>query len=690
MPTKFAFMQLSISIVSYNTRDWLRRCLASIFKFTQKLKFEVIVVDNGSTDGSAAMVKREFPQVKLIKNKTNRWYTGANNQALKIARGKYFLILNSDIFLTSNALKTMVDYLIKNPQAGAVEPRQSYPDGRIVPTASRHNRWWWDLCELTLLHRLVKPSAYFRLSGWDRQKTFPAEVISDAAMMVRAKELKKLGGYDESFKLYYTENDLCRRLQRQGWATVHLGRAGVWHRVSASTDKAGWKTISLIYAQDALKYYQKYHSFLSASLLYWLLRLNIFIVKGKALWPPLALVLIAAGLRFYRLPLLMTFIGDQGRDYLAARDMVLTGVWPLTGIPSSVPWLHQGPLFIWATALFLKLGHFHPVTPAFFTAVLGAAAVIWLYRLSKNWWAGLVLATAPLSVIHSRMPYHLSPIPLVACGYLAALKKNSAGWSVFLAALLLQFELSNLPLVFLTVWWFRRQLSLLIKRAPLGLIPFLPKLVYDLSHGFTQTVGLAAWVGYRLVHLGEYGNPAGNIGEFWTKFAAPGWPIAAGLLGGLVLIQAIKAPKFISLTLVFMLIGFLVHGAPSEGYFLVLFPVWAWLLARWRPAAAAVAVLSLVNLFTHQFYTYGPTLADRRLLVEFLPAEFKLVEYSQNPGWASYLDNYRYLLWWRGKNYRSPVGPVYTIYDGPAAEFNQPLETTVYHFPGQKLIKYDH
>src|SRR3989344_1721221 len=343
MPSKSVSKQLTVSIVSYNTRALLRRCLASIFKHTKDISFEVIVIDNASTDGSAQMVERNFPKVKLIKNKANRWYTGANNQGLRTAKGKYFLILNSDIFLKNNAGKRMVEYLDKNPRVGALEPLQFYENGRVVKTGSRHNRIWWDLTELTLLHRVFAPRPYFRMSHFNRRKIFKAEVICDAVMLVRTALLKKINGYDEKLKLYYTENDLCRQIQNRGFTTVHLGKASVWHRVSASTDKAGWKIISGIYAADARAYYLKYLSWFSAQFLYWVIKLNNFIVRGKSIWGWLSLVILATVLRFYRLSETMTFIGDQGRDYLAARDMLLTGKWPLTGIPSSIPWLHQGP-----------------------------------------------------------------------------------------------------------------------------------------------------------------------------------------------------------------------------------------------------------------------------------------------------------------------------------------------------------
>lgn len=696
MPTRFVFMQLTISLVSFNTRDLLRRCLASIFKHTRGIRFEVIVVDNASGDGSAEMVKQDFPRVKLIRNKTNKWYTGANNQALKLAKGKYFLILNSDTHLVNNSLKVLTDYLGKNPDVAAVEPCQLNESGRPLPTASRHNRWWLDLVGLTGLHRLFKPKAlgWFHLQGISRRREFTSEVISDGAMMVRTRILKQLGGYDTQLKLYYTENDLCRRLQGLSLKTVHLGKAIIKHRVSASTDKAGWQTISGILATDARQYYLKYHSRLRAELLFLALKLNNWLILGREHWGWLSLVILATVLRFYQLPATMTFIGDQGRDYLAARDMVQTGVWPLLGIPSSIPWLHQGPIFIWLTAAMLKLGQFNPVTPAILTAILGVLSVYWLYRLSRNWWTGLILATSPLAIIHSRLPYHLSPIPLVALGLMWAFSASSIPGAIFFSSLLLQFELSNLPLIFLVLFWFRRRWRELFKWAPLGLVPFAPKLIYDFTHGFSQTLGLAAWTGYRLIHVNQYGNASAAIFDYWTKYIAPGYPYLAGMIGLILLVQLIKAPRWLSLMIIFLGLGFYIHGAPSEGYFLVLFPLWAMLFQpRHRLVKFGVIGLALFNIYNltqHNFFPYGPSLPERLALVDQLPASFKLVNFSGNPGWASYLDNYRYLLWWRGKDYQAELGQPYSIYDGDSAAFSQPLGTTVFHLDKQKLIRYDY
>jgi GT2 family glycosyltransferase len=580
----------------------------------------VIVVDNASTDGSAQMVANHFSQVKLIRNRRNNFYTKANNQALKLAQGKYFLILNSDTFLKSNAFKKLVDYLNHHSKVGAVEPCQVYEDGRIALTGSRHNRIWSDLVALTGLHRLIK----LKTLPQDRKLTYPAEVISDGAMLIRTGLFKKLGGYDENLKLYYTENDLCRRIQAQKFSTVHLGSAQLSHTVSASTDKAGWKTISQIYSRDALTYYLKYGSKISAWLLFLALKFNNLLILLKQNLLLILIILLATWLRFFRLPELMTFIGDQGKDYLTARDMVLSGRPALVGIASSVPWLRQGPFFIWILALVFKLTGFNPVHPAILTAVLGVLTVYLTYKFSRSRLAAFILAASPLAVIHSRLAYHISPIPLFSILYLFALRNFSVGWTFFLAGILLQFELTTLPLTILALIRFK-------KFSFYWLIPFIPKIIYDLSHGFTQTLGFGAWAGYRLVNFHKYGNALPAIFEYWQKFTSWDQPWVAAVLG-LLALAVIYRHKLLFYFLLINLIGFFLHGAPSEAYFPVLFPLWAIMLSLIKPKIikALIIFVCFYNIYflsSHNFVTYGPTLKEQ-------------ISSPQSGA------NYDYLSWW--------------------------------------------
>lgn len=692
---------LTISIVSFNTQDLLRRCLASIYQYTKNLNFEVIVVDNASKDGSVKMVKKYFPRVKLIVNKTNRYYTKANNQVLRLAQGKYFLILNSDTYLTSNALKKLVDYLNHHPKVGAVEPLQRYEDGRIAATGSKHNTVWLDLIELTILHRLIKPKSLsrFRMESFNRKLTYPAEVISDGAMMTKTDLIKNLHGYDENLKLYYTENDLCRRIQAQKFTTVHLGSAQVWHTVSASTAKAGWKTISQIYSRDTLAYYLKYGGKISAFVLFLAMGFNNLLILLKQNLALILIILLATWLRFFRLPELMTFISDQGKDYLAARDMVQTGQPALVGIASSVPWLYQGPFFVWMIAFVFKLSGFNPVHPAVLTATLGVLTVYLTYKFSRSLLAGFILAASPLAVVHSRLAYHISPIPLFSILYLMALQNQSVVWSFLLAGILLQFELTTLPLVIFAVLYLLKRKQKLFPAALVFLLPFIPKIIFDLTHGFKQTFGLIAWAGYRLVSFFGFSsrhtvslltiqNVSQTVFEYWQKFVCWDQPIIAAALGLLALISIFKHRLLFYFLLINLSVFFL-HGAPSEAYFPVLFPLWALMIALIKPKIikALIILVCFYNIYflvSRNFLTYGPALKERIALVQLIKSQTNYQPFQLlNPGF----DNYRYLLWWFDSPASVKADKQYQIYDDFSSKFVPPLNSTVYHFPNSKLIK---
>jgi GT2 family glycosyltransferase len=122
---------VSALIVNWNTREHLRRCLQALQRCPQPPDLEVIVVDNASSDGSAEMVRREFPQVRLIANDRNLGYAAANNQAAKVAQGRYLLLLNPDAEVTDDAIAKLIAFAETHPEAGAVTPKLVYPDGRF-------------------------------------------------------------------------------------------------------------------------------------------------------------------------------------------------------------------------------------------------------------------------------------------------------------------------------------------------------------------------------------------------------------------------------------------------------------------------------------------------------------------------------------------------------------------------------
>lgn len=212
-------MDLSIVIVNWNTRDLLRDCLSSVKAGLGALQAEILVVDNASEDGSPAMIRREFPGVRLIESDRNLGFAGGNNRALRHARGRHVLLLNTDTLVHGRVLPEAVEWLDAHPAVGVMGPRVLNADGSVQASCGafpglRH------LAMQTLgLTRFAHLDRY-RMTGWDRSEERRVEVISGAAMFVRRKAMDAVGLLDEAFFFYGEETDWCRRFARAGWQVV--------------------------------------------------------------------------------------------------------------------------------------------------------------------------------------------------------------------------------------------------------------------------------------------------------------------------------------------------------------------------------------------------------------------------------------------------------------------------------------
>ena len=267
-------MDVSISIVSYNTKDMLEKCLASIYTNTEVTSFEIIVVDNNSQDGSGEMVKTKFPQVKLVENKENLYFTKANNQAIKLSKGRYVLIMNSDVLICKGTIQNMIEFMDTNRDAGAAS---CFFLGAAPLSCSKFSTPLIDIIDCTVLRKLFINSKVineYRMADWDRHSTRAVDVICDAFMMIRREAINDIGIYDEKFLLYYTENDLCMRLNKNGWKVYHYAEAEVFHEINYSTNKENTRKISRILKNDLFHYYKKYYGFITASSMWFILSIN--------------------------------------------------------------------------------------------------------------------------------------------------------------------------------------------------------------------------------------------------------------------------------------------------------------------------------------------------------------------------------------------------------------------------------
>jgi GT2 family glycosyltransferase len=260
---------VSVIIVSYNTRELLRECIESILcEQGDGLGVEVIVVDNASADGSAAMVAERFPQVRLIANPDNRGFGAACNQGLEVAQGRYALILNADIRAQPGALQRLVEFMDAHPDAAVCGGQLRYPDGRIQPSCARELTLWWVFCEQSLLAKLFPRTrlfgGYWR-THWDFSATIETEQVMGACMMLR----RPFPRLDEDYFLYCEDTDLCYRVRQAGGRIYYVHDAVFVHHLGASGEPQRAQMV-IYYNRGKERYFRKFHGAWQARVCRWL------------------------------------------------------------------------------------------------------------------------------------------------------------------------------------------------------------------------------------------------------------------------------------------------------------------------------------------------------------------------------------------------------------------------------------
>ncbi len=225
-------LDVSIVIANWNTKELLRDCLTSVYEHAGDLSCEVIVIDNGSVDGSIEIVQSEFPQVRLIRNAKNHGFARANNQGINVARGRYILLLNSDTLLLDNALETVVEYADRQPDAAVVGCRVLNPDMTLQPTCFMFPSMINMLLSLSYLYKVFERSRLFgreRMTWWHRDDERPVDVVTGCFMLVRRLAIEQVGMLDDHFFMYAEETDWCYRFKQAGWKVLFTPSAEIIH-----------------------------------------------------------------------------------------------------------------------------------------------------------------------------------------------------------------------------------------------------------------------------------------------------------------------------------------------------------------------------------------------------------------------------------------------------------------------------
>ena len=259
-------MDLSIIILNYKSRELVRQCLAKIRELNLALAYEIIVVDNASSDGCLEMVEKNFPGVIAIQTGENQGYAAGNNLGIRAASGGYILILNPDIVVLPDSIEKMLRFMEEHPECGLCGPQLLNPDGTVQSSCRRFPSLLIPLCRRTALGKFPfarrKIQSYL-MGDWDHKTTRTVDWMLGACLLARRSAMEQAGPLDERFFLYFEDVDWCRRFWQSGHKVYYLSDAKMihYHR-QLSADKKGLKSLASktvrIHLASALKYFWKY------------------------------------------------------------------------------------------------------------------------------------------------------------------------------------------------------------------------------------------------------------------------------------------------------------------------------------------------------------------------------------------------------------------------------------------------
>ena len=269
-------MTISIVIANWNTKSLIEDCVNSIFSSTpfSEVNYEVIIIDNASTDGSREYLRSLNDKITLIENDTNVGYAKACNQGMKISKGKYILLLGSDTIMNKGTLKTCADFLDATPDAGAVSCKLLNPDGSIQNSLKKFPKLTNAFYTYLSFDKLNRE---YDMSDFDYDSTCEAEQAAATFLMIRNDLLKEISYFDESYRILYNDVDLCSRIWKAGYKIYFLHTASIIHYGSHSTKNADFALRKIMYS-DIYRYYSKHFGF-KAKFLYPILAFRLIVVS---------------------------------------------------------------------------------------------------------------------------------------------------------------------------------------------------------------------------------------------------------------------------------------------------------------------------------------------------------------------------------------------------------------------------
>lgn len=252
-------LELSVTVCSWNTLDDLRACLLSLARARPEAPFEVIVIDNNSEDGSPDMVEKEFPWVRLFRQRSNLGFTGGHNFAIEQKLAPHVFLLNSDATVHAGAIRKLLDFIAQNPKAGIVGPKVLNPDLTLQHSCRRFPNPVAALFRNTFFGRLFPKNRFTReylMLDWTHDGPREVDWVSGCAFLARSEVIREVGVLDPEYFMYCEDVDWCFRTWKAGFKVMYVPEAVVTHAIGRSTDKAPNRMIGRFH-RSMLRFYRK-------------------------------------------------------------------------------------------------------------------------------------------------------------------------------------------------------------------------------------------------------------------------------------------------------------------------------------------------------------------------------------------------------------------------------------------------
>ena len=407
-------MQLSIIIVNYNVEYFLEQCLHSVRAALKNLEAEVFVVDNNSVDGSVEMVRKKFPEVKLIANKENLGFSKANNQAIRHSKGKYVLLLNPDTVVEADSFSKCLSFMDSHSEAGGLGIKMLDGKGNFLPESKRGLPTpmvaFYKIFGLAALFPKSKRFGKYHLGFLDKEQTNEIEILSGAYMLMRKEALDKVGLLDEDFFMYGEDIDLSYRIIKGGWKNYYFPEARIIHYKGESTKKSSVNFVFVFY-NAMIIFARKHFSQQNAKMFSFLINIAIYIRASASILrrfveqvfiPALDSLLLFSGLYFIANYWEETVKAVEGVHY---PPEFLFGVLPLY-------------IAVWLLSVFLSAGYDKPVKASKIVRgiFIGTSVILVIYALLPETYrfsrALILLGTlwAIFSMLGLRLLFHLLKI----------------------------------------------------------------------------------------------------------------------------------------------------------------------------------------------------------------------------------------------------------------------------------------